>query len=173
MTKKKTIKKVGKFFGLGVATTLIELVFYTITARIIGNNDHLWIATLVGGVLGTIVSFFLNSKLIWKNSKSGKREAAVFFAYNIVKTFTLKEFLTWAFAFLTPVYQFAFSICEFLHLPFDYDFVESTGIFGFTALVCMFVTYLTYDKIVFKNKKEERGEKKDVESVGETRKETE
>ena len=172
--KKQTGKKFGGFFVLGVFTTLVELAIYTLVARIIGDNDYLWIATLIGGVLGTIIAFILNSKIIWKNNEAGKREALIFFVYNIVKTLTLKEFLTWAFSFLTPVYEFAFSICQFLHLPFDYDFVESTGIFGFTALVCMMITYLVYDKIVFLEKKNEKGgKKKNMESVRKPREEEE
>lgn len=152
--EKKGIGKFGSFFVFGVITTLIELVFYTITARIINNNDFLWISALVGGLIGTFFAFILNSKLIWKNSKITKREVTIFFVYNIGKTFTLKTFFTWIFGFLKPVYEFAFSISSSIGLPFDYEFVESTGIFAFTALVCMMITYFTYDKIVFKNKKD-------------------
>lgn len=150
---KTGIKKFGGFFVLGVLTTGIELIFYTISARIINNNDLLWISALIGGIIGTIFAYILNSRLIWKNSKTTKREITIFFIYNIGKTFTLKTFFTWVFGFLKPVYEFAFSISSSVGLPFDYEFVESTGVFAFTALVCMMITYLTYDKIVFKNKK--------------------
>ncbi len=148
------INKFVCFFILGVITTLIEYVFYTISARIINNNDILWVSALIGGVIGTIFAFFLNSRLIWKNSKVTKREITIFFVYDIGKTFTLKTFFTWVFGLIKPVYEFAFSISSNLGLPFDYNFVESTGVFVFTALVCMMITYFTYDKIVFKNKKE-------------------
>ena len=150
--EKKGIRKFGSFFILGIITTLIELVFYTITARIINNNDILWVSALIGGLIGTFFAFILNSKLIWKNSKTTKREVTIFFVYNIGKTFTLKTFFTWVFGFLKPVYEFAFSISSGIGLSFDYEFVESTGIFAFTALVCMMITYFTYDRIVFKNK---------------------
>lgn len=152
--EKSGVKKFGGFFILGVITTLIELVFYTISARIINNNDILWISALIGGLIGTVFAFILNSRLIWKNSKVAKREIIIFFVYNIGKTFTLKTFFTWVFGFLKPVYEFAFSISSNIGLPFDYEFIESTGVFAFTALVCMMITYFTYDRIVFKNKKE-------------------
>ncbi len=154
--KEKTgAKKFGSFFVLGVITTLIELIFYTISARIINNNDLLPVSALIGGIIGTVFAFFLNSRLIWKNSKVTKREISIFFIYNIGKTFTLKTFFTWVFGLIKPVYEFAFSISSGLGLPFDYDFVESTGVFAFTALVCMTITYFTYDKIVFKNKNDD------------------
>ncbi|MBR3368770.1 GtrA family protein [Candidatus Saccharibacteria bacterium] len=153
--KKSGVKKFGGFFILGVITTLIELVFYTISARIINNNDILWISALIGGLIGTVFAFILNSRLIWKNSKVAKREIIIFFVYNIGKTFTLKTFFTWVFGFLKPVYEFAFSFSSNIGLPFDYEFIESTGVFAFTALVCMMITYFTYDRIVFKNKKDD------------------
>jgi len=157
--KEKTgVKKFGSFFVLGVITTLIELVFYTIAARIINNNDILWVSALIGGIIGTFFAFILNSRLIWKSSKVAKREIIIFFVYNIGKTFTLKTFFTWVFGFLRPVYEFAFSISSSIGLPFDYEFIESTGVFAFTALVCMMITYFTYDRIVFKNKMNEKSE---------------
>ena len=158
--EKTGAKKFGAFFILGVVTTLIELVFYTISARIINNNDYLWVSALIGGIIGTMFAFILNSRLIWKNSKTTTREITIFFVYSIGKTFTLKTFFTWVFGFLIPVYEFAFSISSSIGLPFDYEFVESTGVFAFTALVCMMVTYFTYDKIVFKNKQTENESEK-------------
>ena len=101
--EKKGAKKFGAFFILGVITTLIELVFYTISARIINNNGFLWISALIGGIIGTIFAFILNSRLIWKNSRTTKREITIFFVYNIGKTFALKTFFTWLFGFLKPV----------------------------------------------------------------------
>ena len=69
----------------------------------------------------------------------------------------------WVFGMITPVYELAFGIAQAIGLPFDYDFVESTGVFGFTALASMVVTYFVYDKVVFTGKKkraeeEEKGE---------------
>ena len=142
------MKKFSKFFGLGIITTLIEFAVYTALARIL-SNDFLWLATLIGGIVGVIASFLLNTKYVWKDKKAGKAEATKVLGYGMVKTFVIKEFFTWIYGLVTPVYVFAYQISSFLGLPFDYAFVESTGIFGFTALTTMFVTYFVYDKIVF------------------------
>ncbi|MBQ6570844.1 GtrA family protein [Candidatus Saccharibacteria bacterium] len=151
------MKKFAKFFGLGVGTTLIEYLIFTVAVRILGN-DLIWLATLIGGVIGTVIAYFINSRLVWK--EGGKVEAAKFIIYNIAKTFTIKEFFVWVFGMITPVYELAFGISQALKLPFDYDFVESTGVFGFTALASMVVTYFVYDKVVFTGKKKEAEEEK-------------
>ena len=154
---KRKIKRVAQknlafFFVIGVGTTLIDFVFYSIVAALINNNDLLVIPTFIGGTIGTIAGYFLNSRLIWKHCKTSKREISIFFIYNAVKTFGIKALFTWFFKLLTPIYDFAFSISSSLHLPFTFDTIERVGVFGFTALSCMLITYFTYDKIVFKNK---------------------
>jgi hypothetical protein len=50
-----------------------------------------------------------------------------------------------------------------MHLPFDYDFVHSTGAFVLTSIVTMILNFLFYDKIVFGKKKEEEKEEKEEE----------
>ena len=159
------MKKFGKFFGMGIITTLIEFVAYTILARVL-SNDFLWLATLVGGIVGVIASFILNTKYVWKDKKAGKAEASKVLGYGMVKTFVIKEAFTWIFGLVTPIYTFAYQISSWLRLPFDYDFIESTGIFGFTALATMFITYYVYDRVVFtKAQKEDGGENVDMEGV--------
>lgn len=165
------MKKFVKFFGLGVGTTLIEYLVFTLVARLTGN-DLLFIATLVGGIVATIVSYILNRKFIWKNAKTGKKEVISFFVYNLViKTLVIKEIFTFLFGLIKPLYEFAFSISSSLHLPFDYAFVESTGIFVLTAGASMFITYFVYDKLIFKSNKNECGQDVDMKSVLESGKE--
>ena len=167
------MKKFGKFFGFGVITTLIEYIVFTIVARIL-SNDFLWLATLIGGIVGVVASFILNTEFVWKDKKAGKSEAAEVLGYGMVKTFVFKEFFTWVFTLITPVYELAFSISSAIHLPFDYDFVESTGVFGFTAVATMFITYFVYDKMIFtKNKEKNHGKNINMESVREAREEHE
>lgn len=164
------MKKFGKFFGLGIIAVLIEFIVFSIIARIL-SNDFLWAATIVGGITETITAYLLNTKFVWK--KRGKKEATNFFLYHILKTFTLKEFFTWVFGLITPVYEFAYGISSFLHLPFDYDFVESTGIFGFTAATTMVITYFVCDRLIFAEKADKsRAEEDKREEHSEDRKKT-
>ena len=164
------MKKFSKFFGIGIITTLIEFIAYTIVARCISNN-YLWLATLIGGIVGVISSFVLNTKFVWKDSKAGKSEALGVFGYGMIKTFVIKEFFTFIYGLITPIYELAFQISSAIKLPFDYDFIESTGVFGFTALSTMFITYFIYDKFIFNKKKKDSGKNVDMKSVGESREE--
>ncbi len=152
---KNKAKKFSVFFVIGIGTTLIDFVFYSIIASLINNNDWLIIPTFIGGTIGTIAGYFMNSRLIWKDYKTTKREISIFFIYNAIKTFGIKAIFTWFFKLLTPIYNFAFSISSNLHLPFTFEIIERVGVFGFTALTCMLITYFTYDKIVFRSKKED------------------
>lgn len=165
------MKKFSKFFGIGVITTLIEYIIFTIVARILGN-DFLWLATLLGGIVGIIAGFILNTKFVWADKKAGKQEMVEVFGYGMLKTFLLKEGFTFLFKLITPVYQFAYTISSAIKLPFDYDFVESTGVFCFTALATMMITYLVYNKLIFTKKKdEEHGKNIDMQGVGKSGKE--
>lgn len=152
--KKSGAKKFSVFFVIGVGTTLIDFVFYSIAASLINNNDLLIIPTFIGGTIGTIAGYFMNSRLIWKNCRTTKREISIFFIYNAIKTFGIKALFTWFFKLLTPIYDFALFISSSIHLPFTFETIERVGVFGFTALACMLITYFTYDKIVFRSKKE-------------------
>ena len=165
------MKKFSKFFGLGIITTLIEYVFFTLVARLM-SNDFLWLATLIGGIAGVIASFILNTKFVWTDKKSGKQEIIEVFGYGMIKTFLLKEGFTFLFKLLTPVYQFAYTISSAIKLPFDYAFIESTGVFCFTALATMMITYFVYNKLIFTKKKdEETCEKVDMQGIGKSGKE--
>lgn len=76
----------------------------------------------------------------------------------------ISPFFTWLFQSITPLYKFAFDISSAINLPFDYNFVESTGVFVLTACVTMTLNYLFYDKLVFGNTKEKaKGDLKDAE----------
>lgn len=169
--KKKLGKKIGSFFVAGVTATVVDYAVYTLVARIIGNNDFLVLASIISGTLGIVVSYIMNSRITWKEKDPGKSGVVKFFGWNIFKTVAIRPVLVAGFGFLTAVYEFAFSISSSIGLPFDYEFVESTGIFCFATASTMVLSYLVYDKLIFSREKEKRGEKKDVESVRESREE--
>ena len=67
-------------------------------------------------------------------------------------------------------------ITSAVHLPFDYDFVESTGIYVLMTIVTMTLNYIFYEKVVFGNVakvQEKEGEEVDVERVRKAGKEAE
>lgn len=165
----KKLKKFSTFFVVNASTTIVDYLFYTLMARILGNSDFgLVIATVTGGTIGTIVAYILNNKITWKEADPGKTGVFKFFAWNATKIAAIKPVLTVLYKNLSGLYEFGFSITSAIHLPFDYAFVESTGIFVLVTLTTMMMSYLIYDRLIFKQKKEDGGKKKDMESVRES-----
>lgn len=150
-----TAVRAGKYTIIGIVLTIFNFVIYTILARtIFQNNELLWVDSIISYVLATFLAFFLHSNITWKERDPGKSGIIKFFAWNFLTALVISPFLTWLFGFITPVYKFAFDISNALHLPFDYNFIESTGIFGFTTVITMTLNYLFYDKLAFTNHKE-------------------
>ena len=148
-SKKETAKRASKYTIIGIILTGFNFVVYTILARIINNNDLLWLCSMIAYIIATFLAFVLHSKITWKERKPGKAGIIKFFAWNFITALAISPFLTWVFGFMTPVYEVAFNISTWLHLPFDYAFVESTGIFGFATLITMILNYFFYDRLVF------------------------
>lgn len=164
--KKKKVKKVGNFFVAGVAAAIVDYVVYEIIARIINNNDFLFIPAIISGVFSVLVSYLMNSRITWKTQKTDKHGILRFFGWNFVKVVVLKPVLTIVFGFLPQIYEFAFMISNLIGLPFDFDFIESTGIFCFVTASTMILSYFIYDRLVFGRKKEQWGEQENMKSVG-------
>lgn len=151
--RKKKVKKIGTFFVVNFTTTLIDFAIYAIVARFVGNS-LLVVATISGGTVAAVAAYFLNKKITWRGTQTNKRGLFAFFGWNAGKVFIAKPLLTILYGFLTAVYRFLFSVSIFLRFPFDYDFVESTGIFIFVTLTTMILSYLIYDRLVFKKPEE-------------------
>lgn len=149
--------RTGKYFIFGVTNTLITYGVYEILALTIFKDRLLPFATLVSGVVGIITGYLLHSNFTWKERKAGKTEIGKFFVWNIVLGLAIKPLLTAFFdlRIFDPLYKLAFNICQFIHIPFTYEFVESTGIFVLMTAITMVLNYLVYDRFVFGKKKEE------------------
>ena len=148
--EQKTTARTGKYFIVGVSLAVFNFALYTIIARLIGNNDFLWLATIISTFFTAVLAFILHSKITWKERHPGKAGIVKFAIYNLLLTVAIGPFFTWLFYLITPLYEFAFNISQTIHLPFDYDFVESAGVFVLVAATTMIINYLCYDKIVFK-----------------------
>ena len=144
-----TTVRASKYTFVGIILTVFNFGLYTLIARIIGNNEFLWLATLIATSATTILAYFLHSKITWKERTPNKTSIIKFFIWNALGAIAIGPFLTWVFTALTPLYDFAFNLSTAIHLPFDYDFIQSTGVFILTSAVCMILNYLFYDKFVF------------------------
>ena len=147
----KTVVRASKYTIVGIILTLFNFCAYTLLIRTIfnNNNDLLWLVSLISTTITTFLAYLLHSKITWKERNPGKTGIIKFFIWNILIAVAISPFLTWIFGFITPVYQLAYNIFSTIHIPFDYDFVESTGVFCFTTLCTMILNYLFYDRIVF------------------------
>jgi len=149
-----TTKRIGKFAVIGIILALFNFLIYTFLARVVMNtNELLWLDSLIACLLATILAYFLHSRITWKERQPTKSSIIKFFLWNGITAIIISPFFTWFFQLITPLYQLAFNISSNLSLPFDYNFVESTGVFILTTCVTMILNYLFYDKLVFGNNK--------------------
>lgn len=145
-----TMRK-SKYIIVGITLTLINFVIYTVLNRTIfhENNDLLWLVSLISCAITSIFGYLLHSRITWRERNPGKLGAVKFMIWNILLAMVISPFLTWVFSLITPLYEFAFNITSAIHLPFDYDFVMTTGVFCLTALCTMILNFLFYDRVVF------------------------
>ena len=155
MKSPKALIRASKYTIVGISLTILNFAVYTLLARTIfgNNNDLLWLDTILSYLVATIAAYFLHSKITWRERQPGRAGIVKFFAWNLITALIISPFFTWLFKFITPVYEFAYIVSSNIHLPFDYNFVESTGVFGFTSVITMILNYLFYDKLVFGEEK--------------------
>ena len=154
-------KKAAIYFIIGIIITIFNFSLYTLIARLfIKDNNLLWLSSLIANPIAIILAFILHSRITWKERSPGKLGIYKFIAWNILTSIAIGPFLTWFFSIITPLYEFAHNITTALHLPFDFDFVQSTGVFVLTAIATMILNYIFYDKFVFGDNKEKEEEKK-------------
>ena len=154
-TDVKTSRHATRYLFVGIGVTLFNYLAFTLLSNIIiRNNDFLWLSNLIATAITTILAYILHSKITWKERKVTKTAIYKFFIWNALLTFPIGPGLTQLFSLISPLYEFAFNITSALHLPFDYEFVLTTGAFILTSAVTMILNFLFYDKFVFgKNKK--------------------
>ena len=148
--RKTTSVRVGKFAIIGTILAIFNFAIYTFLARIVFNsNELLWLDIIISYTLATILAYILHSKITWKERPITKHGIVMFFVWNGITAIAISPFFTWLFGIITPLYEFAFNISSSIHLPFDYNLIESTGIFCLTTAVTMVLNYLFYDRLVF------------------------
>ena len=140
----------SKYFIVGLVVTLFNYIVYTIINQtVLTDPNLLWLDSLISCVITTFFGYLLHSKITWRERHPTRTSILKFFIWNLFMALAINPLFTWLFGFLDPIYQFAFNISSALHLPFDYNFVESTLIFCLTGFVVMILNFLFYDRIVF------------------------
>lgn len=174
------MNRILKFVGVGITVTLIDFLVYNFALKVLlgGNNDLIWLASIISGVAGTIAAYLLHSNITWKGRDPGKYGVYKFFAWNILLVVAIRPALTFVFGVMDGLYEFTFMITSGMGLPFAFEFVESTGVYVLMTVVIMVLNFLFYDRVVFGSvsKKDNHKEKVDMNRVrksGEKEKRTE
>ncbi len=159
------MKRIIKFIGVGFTNTLIGYIVYTLLmmAAFAGNAEMAPLATGLSGAVATIVAFILHSKITWRERDPGKLGVIKFFIWNILSAILIRPALAALFELPVGLYQFAYMITSAMHLPFNYDFVQSTGIYVGLTVVTMVLNFICYEKFVFGAKvKVEEQQRKEI-----------
>ena len=106
-------------------------------------------ASTISALIATIVAYILHSRITWRARDPGRFGIIKFFLWNLALALAIRPFLAWTMGFLTIIYDFAYGISEWLHLPFTHEYVTSTGVFIFISIVTMVLNYFVYDALVF------------------------
>lgn len=153
-----TPRKVTNFLWIGIVLTLIDYVTYEVLLLTFLPND-LTAAAMISNFVATCAAYFLHSHITWRARDPGKYGIIKFFLWNLlVLALMVRPLLVWMMGLLTFLYDFAFGISQWLGLPFSYDFITSTGVFGLMTLVTMMINYFVYDALIFGQKR--RGRKR-------------
>lgn len=148
-----TKKHATRYFFVGVGITLFNYVLFSIISNLlIKDNNLLWLSSLISTVFSAIVAYIAHSKITWRERNVTKSSIIRFFIWNALLAIAISPFFTQLFSLLTPLYELAFNITSFLHLPFSYEFVLTTGTFVLTSVVTMILNFLFYDRFVFPKK---------------------
>ena len=150
----KTSKHASRYLFIGIALAIFNYGLYTLIANvIINNNDLLWLSSFIASAFTTILAYILHSKITWKERNPGKTGIYKFLIWNLLLTVAINPGFTQLFSLFTPLYELAFNIFQAIHIPFSYEFIQSTGAFVLTAIVTMILNFLFYDRFVFEKKK--------------------
>ena len=146
----KTSTHAGRYLIIGIGLAIFNYVTYAIIANlIIKNSNLLWLSSFIASALTTILAYILHSKITWKERKPTKQGIYRFFIWNVLLTIAINPGLTQFFSIFTSLYQFGYNISQAMHLPFSYEFIQSTGAFVLTAIITTILNFLFYDRFVF------------------------
>ncbi|MBR3230834.1 GtrA family protein [Candidatus Saccharibacteria bacterium] len=147
---KDLAKRTSKFVIVGIILSIFNFAIYTFLARVIfQNNQLLWVCSIIAYLLAAILAYILHSKITWKERPVTKHGIIMFFVWNGITAIIISPFFTWLFGLITPLYQLAHGLTSGIGLPFDYNFIESTGIYVLTTAVAMVLNFIFYDRLVF------------------------
>ena len=148
----ETAKRVGNFVWVGIVLTLIDYAVCELLVLLVFRDAAATsMATVVSGVVSTVVAFFMHSRITWRDRTMDTVAVIKFFAWNVAVMIMLRPFLVWVFGLLGWLYEFCYGLVAWMGI--SYDFVASTVAYGLVTVITLTLNYLFYDKFVFGEKK--------------------
>ena len=158
----KTSKHATRYLIIGTLLALFNYGLYTVLSNyIINNNDLIWLSSFIATAVTTVLAYILHSRITWKERPISKTAIYKFFIWNIMLTVAIYPLLTQLFSYITPLYDFAYSVTSALHIPFTYEFVLTTGAFVLTTIITTLMNYFLYDRFVFGKSKKPKNQEEE------------
>ena len=150
--------RILRFFVVGVLLTLIDYIIYQVALEILfgGDNKMIWLATIISGVIATVIAYFMHKNITWKRKTVNKSHIVRFFVWNAIMALMLRPLIANFFGLFGGLYQLGTGILNWMGIGCTYDFVERNAIYVLMIAVAMTLNYLVYDRFVFGKRAEEK-----------------
>lgn len=151
-TKKAKNKRPYIFLGVGAINTLVDFCFYTFLMLTFFKNGSIILAGIISGTFALFFAFLTHSLITWKGSKITYTTLLKFVIFTGFGMWILRPLLLRIFSELSGLYNKIYEISLSIKLPLSYNFIVSTGAFGFMIILILIYNYLAYDRFVFSKK---------------------
>jgi len=143
----RTEKRIGIFAIVGVLNTIFDYILFMFLAMLFANE----VASVISATFAMFIAFLLHSKFTWRDRKTSRTGIIQFLIINICVFWGIRTLIVWGLTnastgWLEPLFRFAHWVLRFL----PYEFVVRTGIFAITTIITLTLTYILYNKIVFR-----------------------
>lgn len=136
------------FIGVGIINTLLDFAFYTFLVLTV-LRENIVLAGIISGTFALICAFITHGTITWRGKDLKLDTILRFFAFTGFGMWVIRPLLLAVFIQVRPLYEFATMISDSFSLPFSYDFIASTGAFGFMIVLVLLYNYFVYDRYVF------------------------
>lgn len=158
-------QRVVKYTSVGIIATLIDYIIYELIIFLLGDASWAWLATMIAGIIATGAAYLMHSNITWKERDPGKFGIIKFFIWNVLVMVCVRPLLTLVFGLLTGLYEWVFGTGVNIGINWDYNFVESTGIYGFMTIITMILNFTVYERLIFGKKPQKENKNKKAEKV--------
>jgi len=143
-------KRPAVFLAVGVLNTLLDFVFYTFLTTIVFDAKSIVYAGIISGTFALVCALLTHGLVTWRGRDLDRGTVLRFFVFTGFGMWVIRPILLSLFILIRPLYEFAHSVSGTIGLPFDYEFIASTGAFGFMVIIVLLYNYAVYDRYVFR-----------------------